>query len=68
MAARACAADAQLHADTRSLKSGDVFFAYAVDGADNRQYIDAALASGAAARCISRKISTASPTPRKRSR
>jgi UDP-N-acetylmuramoyl-L-alanyl-D-glutamate--2,6-diaminopimelate ligase len=41
--------DAQLHADTRSLKSGDVFFAYAVDGADNRQYIDAALASGAAA-------------------
>ncbi|SAL70569.1 UDP-N-acetylmuramoyl-L-alanyl-D-glutamate--2,6-diaminopimelate ligase [Caballeronia telluris] len=42
-------ADAQLHADTRSLKSGDVFFAYAVDGADNRPYIDAALASGAAA-------------------
>ncbi|MDR5751726.1 MULTISPECIES: UDP-N-acetylmuramoyl-L-alanyl-D-glutamate--2,6-diaminopimelate ligase [unclassified Caballeronia] len=42
-------ADAQLHADTRSLKSGDVFFAYAVDGADNRQYIDAALANGAAA-------------------
>ncbi|SAL19520.1 UDP-N-acetylmuramoylalanyl-D-glutamate--2, 6-diaminopimelate ligase [Caballeronia terrestris] len=41
--------NAQLHADTRSLKSGDVFFAYAVDGADNRQYIDAALASGAAA-------------------
>ncbi len=41
--------DAQLHADTRSLKSGDVFFAYAVDGADNRQYIDAALANGAAA-------------------
>ena len=26
-----------------------MFFAYAVDGADNRQYIDAALASGAAA-------------------
>ncbi|SAK48187.1 UDP-N-acetylmuramoylalanyl-D-glutamate--2, 6-diaminopimelate ligase [Caballeronia arationis] len=41
--------DAQLHADTRSLQSGDVFFAYAVDGADNRPYIDAALASGAAA-------------------
>ena len=38
-----------MHADTRSLKSGDVFFAYAVDGADNRQYIDAALANGAAA-------------------
>jgi UDP-N-acetylmuramoyl-L-alanyl-D-glutamate--2,6-diaminopimelate ligase len=41
-------ADAQLHADTRSLKSGDVFLAYAVDGADNRPYLDAALASGAA--------------------
>ncbi|KNH10160.1 UDP-N-acetylmuramoylalanyl-D-glutamate- 2,6- diaminopimelate ligase [Candidatus Burkholderia brachyanthoides] len=40
---------AQLHADTRSLKSGDVFLAYAVDGADNRPYLDAALASGAAA-------------------
>ena len=41
--------EAQLHADTRSLKSGDVFFAYAVDGADNRPYIDAALGAGAAA-------------------
>ncbi|WP_250452314.1 UDP-N-acetylmuramoyl-L-alanyl-D-glutamate--2,6-diaminopimelate ligase [Caballeronia sp. ATUFL_M2_KS44] len=41
--------EAQLHADTRSLKSGDVFFAYAVDGADNRAYIDAALNAGAAA-------------------
>jgi UDP-N-acetylmuramoyl-L-alanyl-D-glutamate--2,6-diaminopimelate ligase len=40
--------DAQLHADTRSLKSGDVFFAYAVDGADNRPYLDAALDAGAA--------------------
>ncbi|MDR5780390.1 UDP-N-acetylmuramoyl-L-alanyl-D-glutamate--2,6-diaminopimelate ligase [Caballeronia sp. LZ065] len=42
-------ADAHLHADTRSLKSGDVFMAYAVDGADNRPYLDAALAAGAAA-------------------
>ncbi|KND60171.1 UDP-N-acetylmuramoylalanyl-D-glutamate-2,6- diaminopimelate ligase [Candidatus Burkholderia verschuerenii] len=42
-------ADAQLHADTRSLKSGDVFLAYAVDGADNRPYLDAALGSGAVA-------------------
>lgn len=41
--------DAHLHADTRSLKSGDVFMAYAVDGADNRPYLDAALAAGAAA-------------------
>ncbi|MDR5834893.1 UDP-N-acetylmuramoyl-L-alanyl-D-glutamate--2,6-diaminopimelate ligase [Caballeronia sp. LZ034LL] len=41
--------DADLHADTRSLKSGDVFMAYAVDGADNRPYLDAALDAGAAA-------------------
>ncbi|WP_250534695.1 UDP-N-acetylmuramoyl-L-alanyl-D-glutamate--2,6-diaminopimelate ligase [Caballeronia sp. AZ10_KS36] len=41
--------EAQLHADTRSLKSGDVFLAYAVDGADNRPYLDAALGAGAAA-------------------
>jgi UDP-N-acetylmuramoyl-L-alanyl-D-glutamate--2,6-diaminopimelate ligase len=40
---------AQLHADTRSLKPGDVFFAYAVDGADSRPFIDTALANGAAA-------------------
>lgn len=41
--------DAQLHADTRLLKNGDVFVAYAVDGADNRPYLDAALAGGAVA-------------------
>ncbi|MDR5855472.1 UDP-N-acetylmuramoyl-L-alanyl-D-glutamate--2,6-diaminopimelate ligase [Caballeronia sp. LZ062] len=41
--------EADLHADTRSLKSGDVFLAYAVDGADNRPYLDAALGAGAAA-------------------
>ncbi|MDR5803975.1 UDP-N-acetylmuramoyl-L-alanyl-D-glutamate--2,6-diaminopimelate ligase [Caballeronia sp. LP006] len=40
---------ANLHADTRSLKSGDVFLAYAVDGADNRSYLNAALAAGAVA-------------------
>ncbi|EMD9439798.1 UDP-N-acetylmuramoyl-L-alanyl-D-glutamate--2,6-diaminopimelate ligase [Burkholderia cepacia] len=40
---------AQLHADTRSLKAGDVFFAYAVDGADNRAFIVDAVARGAAA-------------------
>ncbi|KFL50998.1 UDP-N-acetylmuramoylalanyl-D-glutamate--2,6-diaminopimelate ligase [Burkholderia pyrrocinia] len=40
---------AQLHADTRSLKAGDVFVAYAVDGADNRAFITDAVARGAAA-------------------
>ena len=40
---------AQLHADSRSLKPGDVFFAYAVDGADSRPHIDAAFEKGAAA-------------------
>jgi UDP-N-acetylmuramoyl-L-alanyl-D-glutamate--2,6-diaminopimelate ligase len=42
-------ASAQLHADSRTLAAGDVFFAYAVDGADSRPFIDAALAAGAAA-------------------
>lgn len=42
-------AEAELHADSRSLKAGDVFFAYAVDGADSRPHIDAARANGAAA-------------------
>ncbi|MGF6377097.1 UDP-N-acetylmuramoyl-L-alanyl-D-glutamate--2,6-diaminopimelate ligase [Paraburkholderia atlantica] len=41
--------DAHLHADTRSLAAGDAFFAYAVDGADNRAFIDAAIERGAAA-------------------
>lgn len=40
---------AHLHADTRTLAPGDVFFAYAVDGADNRPHIARALESGAAA-------------------
>ncbi|HEF4744013.1 TPA: UDP-N-acetylmuramoyl-L-alanyl-D-glutamate--2,6-diaminopimelate ligase [Burkholderia multivorans] len=40
---------AQLHADTRSLRAGDVFVAYAVDGADNRAFIADALARAAAA-------------------
>ncbi|OTP69069.1 UDP-N-acetylmuramoyl-L-alanyl-D-glutamate--2,6-diaminopimelate ligase [Caballeronia sordidicola] len=42
-------AGAQLHADSRSLKPGDVFFAYGVDGADSRPHIDAAFKQGAAA-------------------
>ncbi|NKJ46999.1 UDP-N-acetylmuramoyl-L-alanyl-D-glutamate--2,6-diaminopimelate ligase [Burkholderia sp. SG-MS1] len=41
--------DAHLHADTRSLAAGDVFFAYAVDGADNRPFIEGAIERGAAA-------------------
>ncbi|MGH8782755.1 UDP-N-acetylmuramoyl-L-alanyl-D-glutamate--2,6-diaminopimelate ligase [Paraburkholderia sp.] len=40
---------AHLHADTRALAAGDVFCAYAVDGADNRPFIDNALERGAAA-------------------
>ncbi|HEX7933222.1 MAG TPA: UDP-N-acetylmuramoyl-L-alanyl-D-glutamate--2,6-diaminopimelate ligase [Paraburkholderia sp.] len=40
---------AHLHADTRSLAAGDAFFAYAVEGADNRPFIGAALERGAAA-------------------
>ena len=43
------AADAQLHADTRTLAPGDVFFAYAVDGADSRPHIAAAFERGAGA-------------------
>ena len=40
---------ANLHADTRSLVPGDVFLAYAVDGADNRPFIDNAIERGALA-------------------
>ncbi|SDH52347.1 UDP-N-acetylmuramoyl-L-alanyl-D-glutamate--2,6-diaminopimelate ligase [Paraburkholderia phenazinium] len=40
---------AHLHADSRSLAAGDVFLAYAVDGADNRPFIDSAIERGAAA-------------------
>jgi UDP-N-acetylmuramoyl-L-alanyl-D-glutamate--2,6-diaminopimelate ligase len=43
------AAAAQLHADTRTLAAGDVFFAYAVDGADSRPHIAAAFERGAGA-------------------
>ncbi|TAL93033.1 MAG: UDP-N-acetylmuramoyl-L-alanyl-D-glutamate--2,6-diaminopimelate ligase [Paraburkholderia sp.] len=40
---------AHLHADTRSIAAGDVFLAYAVDGADNRPFIDSAIERGATA-------------------
>ncbi|NML35147.1 UDP-N-acetylmuramoyl-L-alanyl-D-glutamate--2,6-diaminopimelate ligase [Paraburkholderia antibiotica] len=40
---------AHLHADTRTIAAGDAFFAYAVDGADNRPHIANALERGALA-------------------
>ncbi len=40
---------AHLHADTRSIAAGDAFLAYAVDGADNRPFIENAIERGAAA-------------------
>jgi UDP-N-acetylmuramoyl-L-alanyl-D-glutamate--2,6-diaminopimelate ligase len=40
---------AHLHADTRTVAAGDAFFAYAVDGADNRPFIGGAIERGAAA-------------------
>lgn len=43
------APQAALHADTRGLKPGDVFVAYAVEGADNRAHINNAIERGAAA-------------------
>ena len=49
LVARPRAAGRALHADTRSLAAGDAFFAYAVDGADNRPFIDGAIERGAAA-------------------
>ncbi|KND58433.1 UDP-N-acetylmuramoylalanyl-D-glutamate-2,6- diaminopimelate ligase [Candidatus Paraburkholderia schumanniana] len=58
-------AQPQLHADTRSLKSGDVFLAYAVEGADNRPYLDAALAAGAAAALYQPEHFAGKPDPSK---
>jgi UDP-N-acetylmuramoyl-L-alanyl-D-glutamate--2,6-diaminopimelate ligase len=40
---------AQLHGDSRTLAAGDVFFAYAVDGADSRPHIAAAFERDASA-------------------
>lgn len=40
---------AQLSSDSRSIKLGDVFFAYPGDAADGRSYIDAAIENGAKA-------------------
>jgi UDP-N-acetylmuramoyl-L-alanyl-D-glutamate--2,6-diaminopimelate ligase len=38
-----------LHSDSRAIAAGDVFLAYAVDGADNRPHVADALARGTAA-------------------
>ncbi|MBC7499449.1 MAG: UDP-N-acetylmuramoyl-L-alanyl-D-glutamate--2,6-diaminopimelate ligase [Herminiimonas sp.] len=46
---RATAAGAQLSSDSRTIKRGDVFFAYPGDTADGRDYIAQAIANGAAA-------------------
>lgn len=46
---RHCGADALLQADSRRIRPGDVFVAYAVEGADNRPFIADAVARGAAA-------------------
>lgn len=40
---------ANLYSDSRAVRAGDVFLAYAVDGFDNRSHIAGALARGAAA-------------------
>ncbi|CAB3777672.1 UDP-N-acetylmuramoyl-L-alanyl-D-glutamate--2,6-diaminopimelate ligase [Pararobbsia alpina] len=42
-------AQANLHADSRALAAGDVFLAYAVEGADNRLHVPDAVARGATA-------------------
>ncbi len=42
-------ASANLHADSRAIQAGDVFLAYAVEGADGRPYIQNALQRGAGA-------------------
>ncbi len=54
---------AHLHADTRSLALGDAFLAYAVDGADNRSFIDNAIKRGAAAVLYQPENFTGQPDP-----
>ena len=54
---------AHLHADTRSLAPGDAFFAYAVDGADNRPFIDGAIERGAAAVLVQPEGFRGAPDP-----
>ena len=52
---------AHMHADTRSLAEGDVFLAYAVDGADNRPFIESAIERGAVAVLFQPESFTGSP-------
>jgi UDP-N-acetylmuramoyl-L-alanyl-D-glutamate--2,6-diaminopimelate ligase len=54
---------AHVHADTRSLAAGDIFLAYAVDGADNRPFIESAIERGAAAVLFQPDNFTGSPDP-----
>lgn len=54
---------AHMHADTRSLAAGDVFLAYAVDGADNRPFIESAIERGAVAVLFQPESFTGSPDP-----
>jgi UDP-N-acetylmuramoyl-L-alanyl-D-glutamate--2,6-diaminopimelate ligase len=54
---------AHLHADTRSLAPGDAFFAYAVEGADNRPFIDGAIERGAAAVLVQPEGFSGTPDP-----
>ena len=54
---------AHVHADTRSLAAGDVFLAYAVDGADNRPFIESAIERGAAAVLFQPENFTGLPDP-----
>jgi UDP-N-acetylmuramoyl-L-alanyl-D-glutamate--2,6-diaminopimelate ligase len=54
---------AHMHADTRSLAEGDVFLAYAVDGADNRPFIESAIERGAVAVLFQPESFTGSPDP-----
>ncbi|MGF6776606.1 UDP-N-acetylmuramoyl-L-alanyl-D-glutamate--2,6-diaminopimelate ligase [Paraburkholderia sp. GAS334] len=54
---------AHLHADTRSIAAGDVFLAYAVDGADNRPFIDNAIERGATAVLVQPENFTAAIDP-----
>ena len=54
-------ADAKITLDTRQLRQGDIFLAYAVghgkDLNDNRQYIDQAIALGAGAVLFDQQVS-----------
>jgi len=60
---RQVASSAQIHGDSRTLAGGDVFFAYAVEGADSRPHIAAALERGAGAVLYQPEGFAGSPDP-----